>query len=273
MSDVIIPYRFQVKRDTAAAFTAANTLLREGEFGLETDTRKLKLGDGSTAWNALGYLDASFWPYDNTTSGLAATDVQAAVDELADEKLGDAPSDGTGYVRKNGVWAAESGGSGSGAMTLVDTVTAAGGETALTMSGLDLAADGSYILQVVLKNATASLAVISCFFNGDTTATNYDTVNVQAKVGASFTPAYTNAATFGVLNASSSLVGQAFVCNDLGGKTSADWSQRSGETTAIEQRWGVMMWRTAANVNSITLSASVASSMAVGSYFKVFKVE
>lgn len=43
-------------------------------------------------------------PYDNTTSGLTATDAQAAVDELAAEKLGDAPSDGTTYGRKNAAW-------------------------------------------------------------------------------------------------------------------------------------------------------------------------
>jgi hypothetical protein len=32
-----------------------NPTLAEGELGLETDTKKLKVGDGSTAWNSLGY--------------------------------------------------------------------------------------------------------------------------------------------------------------------------------------------------------------------------
>jgi hypothetical protein len=63
--------------------------------------------------------DAEDVPYDNAGSGLAATDAQAAIDELAaevDDKLGDAPSDGTGYVRKNGAWAAESGGGGGASL-------------------------------------------------------------------------------------------------------------------------------------------------------------
>jgi trimeric autotransporter adhesin len=62
MANVVIPYRFRVKRDTAANFTAANTLLLSGEFGLETDTRKLKIGDGVTAWNSLPYVSTTDVP-------------------------------------------------------------------------------------------------------------------------------------------------------------------------------------------------------------------
>jgi lysophospholipase L1-like esterase len=46
----------QIKRDTAANWTAANTLLLSGQEGLETDTGARKIGDGSTAWNALAYF-------------------------------------------------------------------------------------------------------------------------------------------------------------------------------------------------------------------------
>jgi len=44
----------QVRRDTAAAWTSANTTLANGEIGFETDTNKFKIGNG-TAWTALGY--------------------------------------------------------------------------------------------------------------------------------------------------------------------------------------------------------------------------
>ncbi len=50
--------RIQWRRDTAAAWTAANPILYEGEAGLETNTLKVKVGDGVTAWNSLGYLTA-----------------------------------------------------------------------------------------------------------------------------------------------------------------------------------------------------------------------
>ena len=45
----------QERRDTAANWTAANPVLHSGEFGVETDTSKLKLGDGATTWTALAY--------------------------------------------------------------------------------------------------------------------------------------------------------------------------------------------------------------------------
>lgn len=47
--------KIQVRRGTAAAWTSANPTLAAGEPGLETDTRKIKYGDGSTAWNSLAY--------------------------------------------------------------------------------------------------------------------------------------------------------------------------------------------------------------------------
>jgi hypothetical protein len=49
----------QMRRGTAAAWTAANTLLAEGEWGLETDTKFYKIGDGSTVWNSLSYSQQS----------------------------------------------------------------------------------------------------------------------------------------------------------------------------------------------------------------------
>ena len=47
--------KIQMRRDTAAAWTAANPTLAAGEMGLETDTTFYKIGNGSTAWNSLGY--------------------------------------------------------------------------------------------------------------------------------------------------------------------------------------------------------------------------
>lgn len=62
-------------------------------------------------------------PYDNATSGLAADNVQAAIDELSAEKLDDAPSDGTTYGRKDGGWSAiTSGGGGADPSTTFQRV-------------------------------------------------------------------------------------------------------------------------------------------------------
>lgn len=50
-----MPVQIQFRRGTAAEWTAANPTLSIGEIGLETDTSKWKLGNGSTAWNSLAY--------------------------------------------------------------------------------------------------------------------------------------------------------------------------------------------------------------------------
>jgi hypothetical protein len=47
--------QIQIRRGTAAAWTAADPTLAAGEFAIETDTDKYKIGDGSTAWTSLGY--------------------------------------------------------------------------------------------------------------------------------------------------------------------------------------------------------------------------
>ena len=44
------------RRDTAANWTTNSTVvLAAGEIGVETDTLKIKIGDGTTAWSSLGY--------------------------------------------------------------------------------------------------------------------------------------------------------------------------------------------------------------------------
>ena len=48
MADLI-----QFRRDTAANWAAANPVLAAGELGLETDTQRFKIGNGSTAWNSI----------------------------------------------------------------------------------------------------------------------------------------------------------------------------------------------------------------------------
>jgi hypothetical protein len=51
--------KFQNRRDTAANWTSTNPTLSSGEFGYETDTGKVKIGDGSTAWTSLAYITAA----------------------------------------------------------------------------------------------------------------------------------------------------------------------------------------------------------------------
>jgi len=59
----------QIRRDTASAWTSANPTLAQGELGLETDTSKLKSGDGTTAWTSLTYYTLGTVGYLASTGG------------------------------------------------------------------------------------------------------------------------------------------------------------------------------------------------------------
>ena len=50
-----MPALIQFRRDTAANWTSNNPTLANGEFAIESDTTKYKIGDGSTAWTSLSY--------------------------------------------------------------------------------------------------------------------------------------------------------------------------------------------------------------------------
>lgn len=64
----------QSRRGTAAQWTTANPILASGEFGYETDTKKLKLGDGTTAWTALAYFDDKSAPISHTHTASQISD-------------------------------------------------------------------------------------------------------------------------------------------------------------------------------------------------------
>ena len=51
--------QIQYRNDTAANWTTANPVLLAGEIGYETNTKLLKIGDGTTAWVSLAYFPAN----------------------------------------------------------------------------------------------------------------------------------------------------------------------------------------------------------------------
>ena len=50
-----ITARLSIRRGTQDQWSAENTVLLEGEPAWELDTKRLKIGDGITPWNDLGY--------------------------------------------------------------------------------------------------------------------------------------------------------------------------------------------------------------------------
>lgn len=62
----------QFRRNTAANATSSNPTLAAGEPGFETDTGKVKIGDGVTQWNSLAYVGDGYQPLDADLTALAA---------------------------------------------------------------------------------------------------------------------------------------------------------------------------------------------------------
>jgi hypothetical protein len=86
----------QVRRDSSANWTAKNPVLAAGEWGLELDTTKLKIGNGTQDWQSLPYWapvggavdwssianrPTTFPPEAHTHEVNEVTGLQAALDE------------------------------------------------------------------------------------------------------------------------------------------------------------------------------------------------
>lgn len=75
MADII-----QIRRDTAANWTSVNPILAQGELGVETDTHKFKIGDGTTAWATLVYLiDVGNYLTASSTNTLTNKTIQSGI--------------------------------------------------------------------------------------------------------------------------------------------------------------------------------------------------
>ena len=81
--------RIQIRRDTASNWTSANSVLAQGELGVETDTNKMKIGDGFTAWSSLGYLvdTGGYAAYSDATANFTGALQRSGVPVAADANL------------------------------------------------------------------------------------------------------------------------------------------------------------------------------------------
>lgn len=61
-----------MRNDTSANWTTKNPVLSKGEFGVENDTNKFKIGDGTKAWKELAY------------TGVDESAIQALIDKAED---------------------------------------------------------------------------------------------------------------------------------------------------------------------------------------------
>lgn len=207
-------------------------------------TRGQILRRGSTVWEALGL----------------GTTGQAVVSDGTDAK-----------------WGNVGGGSG-GALVFVGAAEVSGSaQTTLSISGLDLQTDKRYFLFIKLLNATTSTSTISFFYNSDTTSTNYDVQSVGANGSTLSAGRGNNAGLTGIIsnaggnNGTADLVGWLWINLRNRPVFALQKQQDFGASLQADTRFH--QWRTAStNVTGITLSASIASSLDVGTRIEIWKM-
>lgn len=186
MADII-----QIRRDTAANWTAANPILAQGEFGVETDTLKLKIGDGASPWTGLRYYHSGS-PYE-AGEGISINDF--TINNTGIITIGTGGANGT--IKANGQDIAVK---GLGSAAFVDTTTLPNKDLSnLTSTGQNIGnwstnvtnciTEISQDINLTLSNGTLTLKAGSKVYipNGSSV---FDTVTINSDIsfGSSSTP-------------------------------------------------------------------------------------
>jgi hypothetical protein len=211
--------KIQVRRGTASAWTSANPTLSAGEIGFETDTLKIKIGDGTTAWTSLGY----------TTSGAAGYATTAT-------------AGGTTTLTVSSAYAQFFTGSANQTVVLpVASTMTLGGSFYINNNStgtLTFNSSGGNLVVSIPANTTVQ---ITCILNSGTTAASWDadytgattitgTGSLVLSTGASFSGATaTNLTLAGTLTANSSAGTSGQVLTSTG--TGVQWASAAADAT------------------------------------------
>ena len=100
MADKTLNIRIQLRNDTAENWTTKNPVLLQGEMGVEFDTGKIKIGNGTAHWKDLKYsgvdedtikgiIDNNRSAFTEVVPNEGETDAQALAREITNPKKGD----------------------------------------------------------------------------------------------------------------------------------------------------------------------------------------
>ena len=89
-----VKVQITLREDSSNVWEKLNPILKKAEFGYESNTGKLKIGDGVTAWNSLSYLIGERVPegaiFTDTVVNLSNYYTKSEVESLINEKLANA---------------------------------------------------------------------------------------------------------------------------------------------------------------------------------------
>jgi len=201
----------KIRRDTAANWEINNPVLEIGEPGLETDTRKVKYGNGVSTWNNLDYATTVF-----------PTTIQRA-DRAADLEFGAAnqipyqvATGDTGYIAAPGTnqvrylqwsgtefnWNTVAGSQLSGS-SLASNITSSSLTSVGTLTGLDVNGDIAALNIEGTLTTGAQLGITSVGNLNELTVVG----NISGTLITSNQPNITNVGTLGNLNVTGNISG------------------------------------------------------------------
>lgn len=186
-----VQVRFQFRADTAANWTSIDPVLLANELGRETDTGKIKIGDGTTAWSSLAYQGWSTLTYPLVNADIAS---DAAIDhsKLADITagsvlLGNASNVPTATALSGDVTVNSSGVTAISAGAIVDADVSASAEIAVSKlangtANQILTTDGTNVSWTDSPTIAGNVIISgNLTVNGTETIINVDTLQVEDK--------------------------------------------------------------------------------------------
>ena len=79
---------FKIRRDTAANWASENPTLAAGEMGLDQTNNFIKMGDGSTAWNALAQFTQNIENVEDLVGAMFTSNTETFITATYDDSDG-----------------------------------------------------------------------------------------------------------------------------------------------------------------------------------------
>ena len=204
MADKTLNTRIVLRNDTAQNWSTANPVLLKGEAGYETDTNKLKFGDGTSNYNDLPYFGGTSVAVYETEIN-AGTEHIGAITGVVDgaplhvgdiaivkELIAGDKRQYTAYVYNGSKWTAMDGNYSAENVYLKDNITLAGNYT--QVGNLTKSASGTATFSVAGKSiAEALMEIFSKRLQPTATQPSCSISLTGAgskEVGTEFTPSY-----------------------------------------------------------------------------------
>lgn len=253
MAEHTISGKILLRNDTAANWTTENPVLSKGEVGIEIDTNKFKIGDGTTTWTALGYA-GTVVAASNTNGHITidGTDTTVYTLPTGGSAIGGVKttSSGAGTVKINSGGTMELNTSGATAGTYPKVTV---NNKGIVTSGTTLAASDIPTLTL----AKISDAGTAASKNTGTSSGNIPVLDTNGKLDTAVLPALAITDTFTAANESAMLALSAqkgdicvrtdtnavYILTDTPASTLANWVQinvPAGAVTSVNGKTGVV---------------------------------